>query len=741
MNIIYDELNRVFALETENAGYYMAVVDKDNFLTHIHYGKKLSIDDCLPHLLRIDEYPHIPSKNNRDRLSFYDSTRWEYPCGGIGDFRESALEVSNSLGQRAVNLSYESYKIIKGKPALEGLPATWGNEDDCMTLEIKCQDTVLNLEVFLYYSIFRGIDAVVRSARICNRGSVPLTIKKAYSVSLDMENDGYDMITLHGSWARERHIERRPLFHGKTAVSSIRGETSHQEHSFMALAAHNADYDKGEVWGFNFIYSGNFTSTASVDQFNTVRAQMGINSEGFSWRLEGGESFQTPEAVIVYTADGFNEMSHNFHNLFRNHLIRGEYRDKMRPILINNWEATYFDFDTDKLLDIAREASKDGIEMLVMDDGWFGHRNNDESSLGDWFVNEEKLKGGLKNLVDKVNSLGMKFGIWFEPEMISPESELYKAHPDWALKVEDRRAGLARFQYVLDMGRKDVRDYTFNQVAGILKSANIEYVKWDMNRPLADVGSAVFQKERAGEIYHRYVLGVYELQERLVGEFPHLLLENCSGGGGRFDAAMLYYSPQIWCSDDTDAIERLEIQEGTALMYPLSTMGAHVSVCPNHAIGRVTPFRTRGFVALAGTFGYELDITKLSEQERALVPEQVAMYKKYNPLIRTGDYYRIASYSQNHEWDAWEVVSIDKKEALVTLVQVLNHPSYHSTKVMLKGLSAELKYHVTIEDSFGKTSDEGIWTGLTLMNGGFLAPRMWGDFHSQLIHLLATDKV
>lgn len=737
MNISYNEKSRVFALETENAGYYMAVVDDDNFLCHVHYGKKISTDDNLPHLLKIDEYPHVPSKNNRDRLSFYDAVRWEYPCGGIGDFRESALVVKNQLGQSAVNLSYESHKITRGKPALEGLPATWGNKDDCMTLEIKCVDEVLNLEVFLYYTVFQGIDAVARSVKLTNKGKSPLRIEKIYSASLDMENSGYDLITLHGSWARERHIDRTPLFHGKSGVSSLRGETSHQEHSFMALAEHNADYDSGEVYGFSFIYSGNFISQASLDQFDTVRAQVGINGEGFSWNLEGGESFQAPEAIIVYTADGLNSMSHHFHNLFRNHLIRGEYRDKMRPILINNWEATYFNFNTEKLLDIAREASKDGIEMLVMDDGWFGKRDNDECSLGDWIVNEKKLSGGLKNLVDKVNELGMKFGIWFEPEMISPDSDLYRAHPDWGLKVQDRTAGLARKQYVLDFSRKEVRDYTFGQLKKILESANIEYVKWDMNRPLADVGSVVFQNERAGEIYHRYVLGVYELQDRLTKEFPHLLLENCSGGGARFDAGMLYYSPQIWCSDDTDAIERLEIQEGTSLVYPLSTMGAHVSVCPNHAIGRVTPFRTRGFVALAGTFGYELDITKLSAEDRKQIPEQISMYKKYNPLVRTGDYWRIASYSQNHEWDAWEVVSGDKKEALITLVQVLNHPNFHARRVMVKGLNPGLRYRITIEDSLGKTSDEGIWSGLTLMNGGFMAPRLWGDFNSQLIHLAA----
>lgn len=737
MKITYNEKTRVFAIETENTGYYIGLVDKENFAGHIHYGKKLDAEDLLYKLLRIEENPKTPSQNERDRLSFYDSFAFEYPCGGIGDFRESALNVKNNLGQSAVNLQYKSHEILKGKPDLEGLPHTWGNEKDSMTLLLHCQDPVLNLHVILSYSIFEGLDVIARSVKIINEGKENLSLTKVYSLNLDMENKNFDFISLHGSWARERHLDRTPLFHGKVMTSSIRGETSHQEHSFFALASKNTNYDSGEVYGFNFIYSGNFISLAQLDQFENVRACMGIAPEGFEWQLKPGESFTAPEALVVYSDKGLNSMAQNFHKITRDHLIRGEYKDKMRPILINNWEATYFNFDTEKLLDIAREASKDGIEMLVMDDGWFGHRNNDESSLGDWFVNEEKIQGGLKHLVDEVNKLGMKFGIWFEPEMISPDSELYKAHPDWAIQVKDRKAGLCRCQYVLDLSRQEVCDYTFNQVASILRSANIEYVKWDMNRQLADLGSACLDKENQGELYHRYVLAVYALQERLTKEFPHLLLENCSGGGARFDAGMLYYSPQIWCSDDTDAIERLEIQEGTSLVYPLSAMGAHVSTCPNHACGRVTPFRTRGFVALAGTFGYELDITKIPAEDRALIPGQIEMYKKYNPLVRTGDYFRVASYSENHEWDAWEVVSSDKNQALLTLVQVLNHPNFHSRRVYLKGLDEKKKYNITMEDSNGAKKDMGCWSGLTLMNAGLMLPRLWGDFQSQLLYFKA----
>lgn len=737
MNIAYNEQSRVFSLETENAGYYIGLIDKENFVGHIHYGKKLTGSDNIISLLRTGDNPKVPSVNERERLSFYDCFPCEYPCGGIGDFRESALSVRNSKGQSAVTLNYVSHEIINGKPSLKGLPATWGSDKDCMTLLLHCIDPSLKLNITLSYSIFNGIDAVARSVFIENRGIQAVTLTKCYSASIDMENKNFDFITLHGSWARERHIDRTPLFHGKQAVTSVRGETSHQEHSFMALAEHTATQERGDVYGFSFIYSGNFTSQVQLDQFDTVRALVGINTENFAWRLEPGESFTAPEVVIVYSSEGLGKMSRTFHDLWREHLIRGEYRDKMRPILINNWEATYFDFNTEKLLSIAREAAKDGIEMLVMDDGWFGHRSSDDSSLGDWIVNETKLPGGLNYLVGEVNKLGMKFGLWFEPEMISPDSNLYKAHPDWAIQVEGRKPGLCRAQYVLDLSRKEVCDYVFDSVAKVLHSANIEYVKWDMNRQLSDLGSACLPADRQGELFHRYVLAVYALQERLTKEFPHLLLENCSGGGARFDAGMLFYSPQIWCSDDTDAIERLEIQEGTSLVYPLCAMGAHVSTCPNHACGRVTPFRTRGFVALAGTFGYELDITKIPADDRALIPQQIALYKKYNPLVRTGDYYRIASYGENKEWDCWSVVSKDKNESLVTLVQVLNHPNFKSRRVYLKGLDCDKTYAVEMEDSFGNKSELGTWTGLTLTNAGILLPRLWGDFNSQLIHLTA----
>ena len=727
MGICYFEKERVFKLDTKASSYLIGIVDEEGFLGHIYYGKRMQ-DHDVAYLMRTQEAPFVPSTNARDRLSFLDSFPMEYPTHGLGDFREDAISVKTVGGHVALQLSYVSHEIFAGKKALKNLPATFGSEKECTTLEILCEDKILGLQVVLSYTAFEDVDAITRSVRVVNQAADPIFLTKVMSTCVDMDNRDYDLITLHGSWARERHINRRPLSLGFQGVSSLRGESSHQEHPFMALVSHNADQDMGEAYGFSFVYSGNFLAETSMSQFDTVRAMVGINPEDFCWKLEQGDEFQAPEVIMVYSAEGIGNMSRNFHDLFRNHLIRGEYKDKKRPILINNWEATYFDFNTEKLIAIAKQASELGIEMLVMDDGWFGHRNDDNSSLGDWFVNEAKLPGGLKYLVDEVNKLGMKFGIWFEPEMISPDSELYKAHPDWAIAIPGRTAGLCRNQYVLDLSRQEIVDYVYGRLSEILHSANIEYVKWDMNRQLADMGSTGLPADRQGELFHRYVLGVYQLQERLTTEFPHLLLENCSGGGARFDPGMLYYSPQIWCSDDTDAIERLEIQEGTAMIYPLSSMGAHVSDCPNHTVGRVTPFETRGYVALAGTFGYELDVTKIPEEDRKQIPEQVQMYHKYNDLVRSGDYYRIASYSENHKYDCYMVVSKDRSEALVTFIQVMMRPNYHSRNIRLKGLDPNKTYRIE--------GEERTYSGEALMYAGIQVQNPWGDFRGRLIHIV-----
>ncbi|MDE7324215.1 MAG: alpha-galactosidase [Lachnospiraceae bacterium] len=730
--ITYNQNKRVFKLDTPSTTYMIGIVDEENFVGHIYYGKKL-MDEDISYLMRTNEPPFVPGKNNRERCSFYDCFPFEYPTGGLGDYREGCIGIRTAGGHVGSMLSYVSHEIMAGKPALEGLPATFGTKEECTTLKLLCEDKYAGMQVELFYTTFHDTDVITRSVRVTNVGRECFYLTKIFSACIDMDNRDYDMVSLHGSWARERHIQRKTLGYGIQNVSSFRGESSHQDHPFLALADKNTTQENGEIYAMNFVYSGNFRAQAEVTQFDYVRMTMGIHPENFCWKLESGECFQAPEVVMVYTDKGFDAMTAAFHKLYKKHLIRSEYKDKKRPILINNWEATYFDFDTEKLLAIAREASKLGIEMLVMDDGWFGRRNADDCALGDWKVNEEKINGGLAYLVSEVNKLGMKFGIWFEPEMISPDSDLYREHPDWAIAIPGRPGTESRQQFVLDLSRQEVVDCVYEQVASVLRSANIEYVKWDMNRQLTDIGSYGLPADRQGELYHRYVLAVYQMQDRLTKEFPHLLLENCSGGGARFDPGMLYFSPQIWCSDDADAIERLEIQEGTALIYPLSTMGAHVSDCPNHTVGRVTPFETRGIVALAGTFGYELDVTKIPQEDRDMIPDQVAMYHKYNDLVREGDYYRIASYSKNHKYDCWQIVSADRKQSLVTFVQVLNRANFKSRRILLKGLDAEKRYKVTFvnDDSIADV----VYSGDALMKAGLLIPNPWGDFKARLISL------
>ena len=734
INIFYNEKDKAFKLRANNTDYIMKVCE-EGYLAHVYYGNKVP-DEDLTYLLRLDESPFTPATNDRDRASFMDTLPFEYPCFGLGDYRESAFKIMDANGMSTCDLRYVSHKMYEGKPKLEGLPATFATEESgCSTLEITMYDKYADIEVVLIYTAFDKLDVITRSAVITNKSEKPFKITRALSACVDFDTDKMDMITLNGSWARERAVERCRLHHAKQLVDSCKGESSHQNNPFVALCDNNADEDKGEVFGFNFVYSGNFYAQAEVTQHKKTRFLMGINPLDFQWLLEKGESFTCPEVVMVHSDEGIGKMSRTFHDLYRNNLIRGEYKDKRRPILINNWEATYFNFDTDKLIDIAKEASKLGIEMLVMDDGWFGHRDSDNSSLGDWFVYEKKLKGGLKYLVDEVNKLGMKFGIWFEPEMISPDSELYKAHPDWAIQIKGRPLTLCREQYVLDYSRKEVRDYVYGMMKKILDSANIEYIKWDMNRQLTEVGSATLPAERQRELWHRYVLGVYDLMDRLTTDYPHILLENCSGGGARFDPGMLYYSPQIWCSDDTDAIERLKIQHGTSMCYPCSAMGAHVSDCPNHTVGRNTPFKTRGHVAMVGTFGYELDVTRIPQEDRDAIPAQIEEFNKFNKLVRTGDHYRIGNMFEDNTWDAWEFVAKDKSEALFEFVQVLARPNERSRRIKLKGLEPEAYYYEESEP------DKKI-SGAALMNAGINIAKMWngdglyGDFCSKILHFI-----
>ena len=746
MGITFYEKERIFKLDTPNTTYLIGIVGKLGFFGHIYYGKKLNGIEGAWELLRVDEDdPSLWDEEAKYRVLFLNRFPTEYSSHGVGDYRESSIRVRTKQGHNAVLLTYHSHRIIEGKPPLEGLPATFGQEgkSDVTTLIITCVDKVLNLKAELYYSVFADTDAIARSVRITNENSEAIYLEKVMSGCLDMENKDFEILSMHGSWFRERYLERKKLGYGKYSVSTTRGGNCHQEHPFMALLAQGANQTMGEVYGFNFVYSGNFLIQAELDQMDSVRVVVGIHPEDFCWKLEPGEAFQAPEMIMTYSSQGLDAMTHSFHKLYKKHIIRSPYRDKKRPILINSWEAAYFDYDEKKLLDIARESAKLGIEMLVVDDGWFGNRYDDNRALGDWYVNEEKLKGGLKYLADEVNKLGMKLGIWMEPEMISPDSDLYRAHPDWAIAIPGRKPSRHRNQYVLDISRKEVRDHIMDMICKVLSSANISYVKWDMNRPLSDLGSAALPPDRQGELYHRFVLGLYEMQQRLLDEFPDLLLENCSSGGGRFDPGMLYFSPQIWCSDNTDAIDRLIIQEGTALVYPLSAIGAHVSVCPNHVTGRTTPFDTRGVVALAGTFGYELDVTKLTEEEKEQIKIQTAYYHKLNDLVREGDYYRLASYWQNGTHDCFQVCSPDRRKSLVFYVQVKNPVSFPyqlSRQIRLRGLNEDALYVVkeldlTKEDESDDQQGGKALNGGVLMNGGLNFDWMWGDFQAKLFYL------
>lgn len=721
--------NQIFSLHTKHSTYQMKV-DRD-FLIHTYYGPYVG-DSDMSYLARcIDRGFSGNPDGITDKGYSLDTQLLEYPSYGTGDFRNDCLRVAYADGSQVTDLKYVSHEIKEGKYGLEGLPAMYQGEENVQTLEVVLQDVYKKLEVILYYGVFENLDVITRACKIVNKGEDKVNLLRAYSMCLDFNNKDMDFVHFYGRHAMERIMERTPLHHGIQSVGSRRGFSSHQHNPFVVLCAHDAGEDHGNCYGASFVYSGNFAAEAEVTQADCTRMTMGIHDAQFQFELQPQESFTAPEVMLSFSSEGLGTLSRNYHKAIRYHICRGKYKTARRPILINNWEATYFNFNTEKLLDIAREAKKLGIEMLVMDDGWFGKREDDISGLGDWFVNEKKLGGKLKDLVDGVNEIGLKFGIWFEPEMISEDSDLYRAHPDWALKIPGRAPTRGRQQLVLDFSREDVRTYIFDRMCEILESSDIEYVKWDANRHLTDVWSALLPAERQGEVFHRFILGLYDFLEKITQRFPNVLFEGCSGGGGRFDVGMMYYHPQIWCSDDTDAVERLEIQYGTSFAYPVSTMGAHVSVCPNHQTGRSVSMKTRGVVAMSGTFGYELDITKLSEEDKQTVKEQIEAFKKYYDLIQNGDYYRLTDDGRKSPFVAWEFVSADKKEALLNVVVLRTkaNPILHT--VYARGLEADMMYQV--EGSQEKFS------GAALMNGGYPIPVMGDDYQAVQIHLLVCE--
>lgn len=716
--ITYYEKEKVFVLNTKNSTYQMQIVEY-GVLTHLYYGRNVGNSLITERIVRKDRgFSGNPYEAGNDRTFSLDVLPQEYAGAGNGDYRLSSLEIQNEDGSNVTDLRYVSHQIYSGKYSLKGLPAAYAEEAE--TLEIVMEDETTKIQVILYYGVIPEYDIITRAAKIVNRSEHTAVIKKAMSVSLDMENSDLDMIHFYGRHGMERITERQPLHHGQQSVGSTRGTSSHHHNPFIILCAHEATEDYGDCYGMSLLYSGNFTAAAEVDQVNQTRFAMGIHPEHFAYRLGKEEEFITPEVMMSYSGAGLSKLSRSYHDAYRNCVCRGKYVHERRPVLVNNWEATYFEFDEKKLYHIAEEAKKIGIEMLVMDDGWFGKRDDDNSGLGDWAVNTKKLKGGLKPLVEKVNRLGLKFGIWVEPEMISEDSDLYREHPDWCMKIPGRPVNRSRFQLNLDITRQEVRDYIMDSLFQVFDSCNIEYVKWDMNRSLSNVYSAALQPEEQGEVYHRYVLGLYEMMERLISRYPDLLLETCSGGGGRFDGGMLYYSPQIWCSDNTDAVERLKIQYGTSFGYPVSTAGSHVSACPNHQTGRTTPFSTRGIVAMAGTFGYELDLEKMTEEEKELARKQIEEYKNIAPFVIKGDYYRLTDPFTDNRYVLWQYISKDQKEAVIQGVQVRPECNGSIQIVKAKGLSEEKEYMVD--------GMERIYTGAALMYAGIPLPDMSGDY-------------
>lgn len=693
--IIFNEERKMFHLKTKNTSYVFGVY-KDLFLLHLYWGKKIEGD--LPDYSRfILETHRRRNMNACDYPSVYasaDSLPMEYSTFGNADLRSPAFHAEYKDGSKITRLEYLTYNIYKGKKKLAGLPATYvENECEADTLEVLLKDSLTGVVVTLSYSVFEEYDAITRSVKVENQGEDDFRLETVLSASVDFNNMDYDFVHLPGHWARERHVERNPLFTGKQIVDSAKGTSSAVHNPFFALVSHNATEDKGEAYGFNLVYSGNFTAGVEADPFALSRAYIGINPFNFNFKLQPGDSFQSPEAVLVYSDEGIGGMSRIYHKLYRERLCRGKFRDIERYVLLNNWEATYFNFTEEKIVSIAQKAAEVGVELLVLDDGWFGKRNNDHSSLGDWYVNTEKLPGGLISLAQKINDLGMKFGLWFEPEMVSPDSDCYRAHPDWCIHAKNRYRSEGRNQLVLDLSRDDVCDYIIESLSQHLSTANIEYVKWDYNRYMTNIGSAMLDADRQGEFYHRYMLGLYRVLETLTSRFPNVLFESCSSGGARFDAGMLYYMPQTWCSDDSDAVERVFIQNGTSFCYPYCSMGAHVSAVPNHQVHRVTPISARGHVAMPGQFGYELDLNKLQDYEIEAVKQQIKDYKAYGSVFHRGDLYRLTE-ADNRDYSVNEFISEDKNTVIVTLFCIKATPNDKIRHIKLRGLEKGATYKI-----------------------------------------------
>ena len=717
MAITFNETTRIFTLTTAHTTYQMQA-DAQGYLLHLYYGARTAGE--MDYLLNYGDrgFSGNPNSAGSDRTYSLDALPQEYPSLGTGDFRNYALNIENADGSQCCNPVYITHEIAAGKYTLKGLPFVRAEENEAETLKIILEDPVTKVELHLLYGVLEKEDIITRSVIIKNAGKAPVTVKKAQSACLDFLHGDYDLIKFYGRHAMERNMERMPVSHESTRIGSRRGTSSHQYNPGVILAGKNTNEDSGSCYGMLFVYSGNFLVEAEKDQYDQTRIQMGLTDELFAYPLEAGAEFTAPEVILSYTNKGLSRLSKQYHHCIMNHICQGKYVHANRPVLINSWEAAYFDFTGDTIVELAKEAKALGIDMVVMDDGWFGKRNDDNSSLGDWYVNEEKLGGTLTKLIERVNAEGVKFGIWIEPEMVSEDSDLYREHPEWAITIPGRKPVRSRNQLVLDFSRKEVRDEIFKRICAVLDQGNVEYIKWDMNRSLADI--------YAPNVTYDYVLGVYDFLEKLTNRYPDILIEGCSGGGGRFDAGMLYYTPQIWCSDNTDAINRTRIQYGTSFFYPVAAMGSHVSAVPNHQTGRVTSMHTRGVAAMSGTFGYELNPALLNAKEKAEIRAQLAQYREYQELIREGDYYRLSNPFQDN-FAAWMVVSDDRSKALVSVIRLTAEANPPAAYVTLKGMEEDAFYR---EKTTGK-----VYPGAALMEAGILLPAAVSEYEAYQIEL------
>ncbi|ELC8398886.1 alpha-galactosidase [Clostridium perfringens] len=732
MPIIFHKELKEFHLYNKEISYIIHILPNGH-VGNLYFGKKIDPYKTYNHLFEGIYRPLAAYVYEGDNKFSLQNTRQEYPTFGLSDFRKGAFLIKQENGSEISDFKYESHKIIEGKLKLKGLPQTYvENKEDATTLEITLLDEVIKSKLKIYFTIFEDRAVITRSASFLNLSNKTINIEKAMSFNLDLPDSNYNMIQLNGAWGRERHVYDRSIKEGTQGFYSLKGASSAEFNPFLALRRPNTDEFSGEVIGFSLVYSGNFMAEIDVDTYNQTRIMMGIHPERFSWPLNLNEEFYTPEVVIVYSDKGLNYMSQVYHSLYRECLMRGKWKDSVRPILLNSWEALSFSIDEEKIKELATNASKLGVELFVLDDGWFGKRNNDNAGLGDWTVNKEKFPNGLNEIIEYINKLGMDFGIWIEPEMVNKDSELYRSHPDWIIHDPNRKPSHTRNQYTLDFSRDEVVDHIYNQIEKLLSDYNISYVKWDMNRYITECYSKDKGANLQGTVYHKYILNVYKLYDKLTTRFPDILFESCSSGGARFDPGMLYYAPQTWTSDNTDAMERIKIQYGSSLVYPLISMGSHVSESPNQQVFRETTLETRANVAYFGNLGYELDVNRLWDVEKEEIKKQIQFYKENREVFQFGEFYRIKN-PYNNNISAWMVKSNDEKTIILGCYKLLNHANEGKERVKLFGLDKDGDYKLSYPYEKEFKGDELMNVGISMNDDYFCNS---GNDFSSVLYLL-----